>query len=491
MRANKLLPWIGVAVIWGTVIFGGVSGTFLSPLYSLCGAVLLALLVTQPRFLLMLTAILMAGEFTLPNLPSPMSLYLLTGLLFCVSVILERFLHRGENMTTVERRIMYWVMGFAFVLIVTAGIRGSGLKLLGNDKWGGRPYVLLLFASAILIQSMYVKLTKVQCKRMIMGMCIAGLFPTLAAVATCYGGTDILSQFVIQTDEYLKFKTGMTGNMEPGFRLQMAHASATYMFLLMWMVMYLGGLRSRIAMGICALAGIFLAGASGNRLALLYGVVLCISFIILNTRTSLAARLLNRYTLLLAITLTMLVLFSTELPLVFQRSISLIPFANVAPDIQMDASTTSLWRIEVWKLALKELPHYLLLGKGFAFHSEDVLSYVNWSMSDYSYVVASHNYHNGVVHILIDLGLPGMLFSAGFIIFVFRSHYRLLSARWNNSMLCHFHHVVLASFMTQVIVHLMVGGDATSFVFLLFLTIILTQLVRADAALNPATVASP
>ncbi|MFO7534540.1 MAG: hypothetical protein R6X19_02465 [Kiritimatiellia bacterium] len=469
-------------LIWGAVVYGGASGAIFKALYVLVGGTVLAVMVARPNFLLMATVILLASEFRLDFLPYQTGLYVMIGAVFCCSAVAEKILTRGQPVSGDEKKIIFWALGFALVLIVTAGIRGSGLRLLGSYKWGGRPYVLLLFAIAVLFQSLAVKLTGLQCKRMLYGFCLAGLFPSVAAIAIRYGGFDLLTRFVIQSDELLKSAPGLAGEVDPRYRLQIANVGATYMFLLMWLLVYLKGLRGRLLMGGVGVAGLLLTGISGHRISLLYGVVLSTAFILLNVRASLFSRLVNGYTALLTLTLSVLVMVSSQLPVMYQRSLSWLPFVDVSANAQIDAAVTSQWRIMVWKRAFEELPQYLLIGKGFAFSRDEMFSYVNWTMNDYSYVLSVHNYHNGLVHILVDLGLPGILFALGFVAVVYKKHYRLLSANWNSPMLCHFHRVMLAGFAAQVVVYLVVGGNVMTMLTLFFWTIMLMQLARADAA---------
>jgi hypothetical protein len=485
MKFNRLLPWIGVAVIGLIGLYGLATGSFFGMLRTLIAAVILILLIAQPRLLLVLTVLLMAADFTVPLMPSTLGLYIGVGALFCGAVVLEKVFRRGYPVSKEDRRIMIWAVAFAVVLVVTALVRGSGVRILGSDKWGGRPYFLLLLASAVLVQSLFVKLSVAQCKRIVIGLCLAGLFPTVAALVARYEGTNLLSRFVVQADEVGQSVNGVVGEVDPLFRLQVANVGATYLFLLMWLLLYARGVPARTLMIGSGITAIVLTGLSGHRISLLYGVVLSVAYVLLNVRTSLLARLANRYLLLLIMTMAVLVVLSPKLPVLFQRSLSWMPFTGVSQNAQFDAAVTTQWRIEVWKRAMEELPNYLLIGKGFAFQADELFSFVNWSMNDYNYVLTSHSYHNGVVQILVDLGLPGMLCTVGFIVAVFRRHYRLLSYQWNSPMLCHFHRVMLAGFAAQVVVYLIVGGGATTFVTLFFWTAILVQLARADGDAAP------
>ncbi len=479
---NRVLPWLGVLGIAGLAIYGASSGQMFTVLAGMLGVFLLVMVIARPHFLLSLTIFAMASEVSLDFLPVQMSLYMMVGVVFCASALLERVWRRGDRIEPQDRAVLFWVLGFTVVMMVTAVIRGSGLKFFGSEKWGGRPYVFIFFAVLVLIHGLLISLNKTQVKRLLYGFCFAGLFPALASIVARYGGSDILSRFIAKADEVAQVATGLVGE-DASFRLQVANVAAIYLFLLMWLVQYSKSVVSRMMMILCGILGIVLTGLSGHRISLLYGVVLSACFLMLNVRIPLWARLMNRYTISLVGILSAMILFSSRLPLMFQRSLAWLPFMDLTGDNRIDASITSQWRIEVWRRVWEIIPDYWLLGKGFAFSSGEMLSYVNWTMNDYDFVLTSHNYHNGFINILVDLGLPGIFFTLGFIVVVFKRHYLLLAAKWNSDMLRHFHQVMLAGFCAQILVYLVVGGGVTTLVTLFFWTLMLIQLVRADAKL--------
>lgn len=480
MSLNRFLPWIGFLIIAGTVLAGAASGQFLKPLGLLFAAGILVMLIGRPQWLLVITVVLMPSGLVLPFLPGSSGVYMLFGALGIVSIVIGDLSRGGGGMTREDRRLLFWISGFIAVLVVTAAFRGSGLRMLGSEKWGGRPYVLLIFAASLLIASFHVLLTPALCRRMIYGFCLAGLMPTLAALLAHYLGIEVLGQFFGGGDETTQILSSLAGADDPMFRLQIANVGSTYMFLLMWVVLQKGGVSGRVLMIACGLAGIVLTGISGHRISLLYGVVLSVAFVFLNVRVPVFRRLVNGYSLVLALILVMLVLFAHHLPYTFQRSLTWLPFVNVSAGAHFDSEVTSAWRMELWKRALEEAPDYLLLGKGFAFSSGEMLSFVRWTMNDYDFVLTSRNYHNGVIQLLLDLGLPGLFFAVGLVFVVLRKHYRYLSESWCLPWMNHLHRVMLAGFAAQVIVYVFVGGGATSFVDLFFWILILEQVRKVD-----------
>src|ERR1043165_2884981 len=63
--------------------------------------------------------------------------------------------------------------------------------------------------------------------------------------------------------------------------------------------------------------------------------------------------------------LGVLVVVSERLPFSVQRSLSFLP-VKIDPAVQMDAQGSLDWRLQMWDILRKEIPDYLLVGKGFA-----------------------------------------------------------------------------------------------------------------------------
>ena len=121
---------------------------------------------------------------------------------------------------------------------------------------------------------------------------------------------------------------------------------------------------------------------------------------------------------------TLIFAFSDRLPLPIQRSISFIPGINLHPLAQQSAQDTYEWRLEIWKAVLPDVPHYLLLGKGYGFDSTDFYFAERASAiaaargfrvnaQDNAFLV-SGDYHNGPLTLIIPLGIWGILAFAGF-----------------------------------------------------------------------------
>ena len=102
--------------------------------------------------------------------------------------------------------------------------------------------------------------------------------------------------------------------------------------------------------------------------------------------------------------------FVDKLPLSVQRSISFLPLA-VDSQAKHDASSTLDWRIQIWRIVIKEVPDHLILGKGYAYSGADYQltqeAVRRGIYQAYEDTLISGNYHNGILTLLVPFGLFG------------------------------------------------------------------------------------
>jgi hypothetical protein len=120
--------------------------------------------------------------------------------------------------------------------------------------------------------------------------------------------------------------------------------------------------------------------------------------------------------------------FSQAMPATVQRAISFLP-VNVDSDILEDTKASSEWRYEMWAEVWKEVPKYLIVGKGYSINPGEILA-VNDAIragaaSSFEGSMIAGDYHNGPLSIVVPFGIPGVL---GFLWVLVRG-YRVLS--WN------------------------------------------------------------
>ena len=188
--------------------------------------------------------------------------------------------------------------------------------------------------------------------------------------------------------------------------------------------------------------------------------------------------------------------FTDYLPKQVQRCLTFLP-VDVDPIVRADADDSTRWRVEMWKAVLPEVPHALLLGKGYAIDRSDLeLSddknhpYANYAGNYYAAMIAS-DFHNGPLSLLLPLGLWGFVFFT----WLAAAGVRLLHKNYihGNPELKKINTFLLAAFLTQLVMFYFIFGSfqtqLTEFTGILGLSVALNG-GRREAD-SPTTVKEP
>ncbi len=438
----------------------------------------LVFLVSKSRFTFALALALSTSSLTLPGLPSKVNLYLLTATLSTVALAAGAIITKKTNPGRPENK---FVLAFAGLLLATASIRGFGLRSFGGEAWGGFSYITMLMACFFFLAANHVELDEKTWRRTLTWMCLLSSLPTLAQAVYAYSGGAIhhLFYFIVPEYQVIEFmqQREQGSNMA---RLQQANVTSQYFCILAFLLMVRR--QNRRWSVLLFLAALVLAGISGNRIALVFIMLFVFFYMLTNKRMTWSQIVFHPGFLFGGIAFVILGFLAPYLPLTFQRILSILPFAHVSWEAKLAASSTINWRLEVWGAALRQVPDFLLIGKGFAFSAQEVmtLNARRLYMNDIEYVLASRNYHNGLIHTLLDLGLPGLILSVSFMVSVIHQHWALLGKTWTSKIMQHYHHVFLAIFIATVVTYFLLAGGVTHLAMLFFWAIILEGLVRAD-----------
>lgn len=126
-----------------------------------------------------------------------------------------------------------------------------------------------------------------------------------------------------------------------------------------------------------------------------------------------------------------------RLPYPVQRSFAWIP-GLAAPHVRADARASTEWRLQIWQRAVAEVPHHLLLGKGYALDLRD-LEMAQFRRLDPlrgrgeleagEAAELAGDYHNGPLSVIIPLGVLGVVGVGWF----FVASWRLLLHNYRHS----------------------------------------------------------
>jgi hypothetical protein len=472
------------------ITIGLIAGVFLFTIYAFANnswmlmCVLIAIpplifLVNRSDILLVLILSLFYSTLTLPIFPQNFNMFYVLALMFVMIMIANRIISKEQEPWTVAHRFL---MAFFLVVLITAGVRGAGLRAFGGSAWGGAGYILLAIGIGLYMLSRYVPLSGKQASRAVYGFCLLTFLPPAAQLLYALSGGKLWQQYYFVTPDYAAvFLLRGIQKGEEMMRVQNAGWFGYQLCLLSLMVPQ-GRFRNRV-LQIFLLGSCFvLSGVSGHRLTVVLIVVTCSVFFSLASRAGLA-RFINRYTIALAAGTILLAVFARHLPLTYQRALSVIPFANVSLEAKMNADSTSTWRMEIWQRMLREIPRYVLMGRGFTFSAEDVMLVSSGEkINSVEQAFATHNYHNGPLSLLIDLGLAGFVCASGFMLAVLYQQYKRVNAPWRDRRLQRLHAVLYASYVALIVIFYAIFGDArSSLVQMMVWAIMMESLSRADA----------
>ena len=112
--------------------------------------------------------------------------------------------------------------------------------------------------------------------------------------------------------------------------------------------------------------------------------------------------------------------FATAAALAFSARWRFCRSSSIDPMAKMDAEASSEWRVKMWREVIPQIPHYLLVGKGYGFSATEQAQ-LGQKMEGVELV---GDYHNGPLSVILPFGIFG---SIGFHLAYGRRHPRALS----------------------------------------------------------------
>jgi hypothetical protein len=295
------------------------------------------------------------------------------------------------------------------VVFVTARLTGGiGVKLLGGDTYGGKRYFTILAAAigffAIINRrippkraTLYVALFFLGAATMAIGNLPGVVSPSLNFLFTIFPAMSMDSftqqnSVVVQTI-YISRLSGLSVLGMGGFCAVLACYGIR------------GVLDAAKPWRLAALCTLFLLTLLGGFRSTV--ILLMMTFALLFFLEG-----LHRTSLLLPAIFVMVLggglvtVFASQLPLPFQRSLAFVPYIPIDPLVRMDAQGSTEWRLQMWQEVVPEIPHYLLVGKGYGFSGIEQYQIGMRGLEGFELV---GDYHNGPLSVILPFGLFGVI----------------------------------------------------------------------------------
>jgi len=406
---------------------------------------------------LMTLLVLTGATLYVPGFPSEFTL--LDLFLVCVVVLLLG--HQCARKSSNERRMVPPVLVFAMfaLLLLTMCLRGLGFQELGGSRMGGMTYVRILFALLLYLLPKPVVLTTRQWRAALIGYCLIAFVPPLVDLTFIISGGRIYHfYYLVRPQGGVPEALNVLESGEGIFRVKRLPGSEV---LLLALVLFPWRRGFKILICCTGLLAILFAGLTGYRLRLL-DLMLFVGILLFMVSRHGRIRLALKLAAGGASAFLLLLLVASDLPLPIQRTISWVPFVDVSYEATASALATTRWRLELWREMLRMLPDYWLIGRGFAFEesvSTAVQTLVGLDRHHVGWALMTHNYHNGPLGLLLDLGVFGLGLVLAIVVVVTLRYHRLTQQEWQDPYLAWLQKLLFAKFAASVFVFLFIYGD--------------------------------
>lgn len=452
-----LALFVSVCVALLAAVFIGSGDLLLLIIMSLVFICLSA--VAAPRAVTFATVILFFSALSVPQLQGKLNMFHLAAATLAALAIF--------NFAMTQRVKVRWCGGhtaillFLAIVLVTMGVRGSGFKILGSEKWGGMFYIQLAVCASLVFS---IPQLNMRAKWWRPALVTASLLTIPAAIAEIlalrgFWSGGILSFFQVVSSNDIDSITASQDFINRYFAVSLAGQTlyyAIFLFIPASILFSPGGIKHWPWA-----IGFTLTAAFGGFRTVLVSMVGVTVILIKWTRSIRPGFILLILGMGFAAYIA-LVFSSGYLPMQWQRAVSFLPGLQVSDVASADASTTVVWRLELWRRAVEQIPEYWMVGRGYAFSATDYLAaYDNvFGIIDaLEWAIVTSAYHQGTLSLVVGLGIPGLATGYSVLFLFARRHLRARMSGWSSPALQTCHTVMCAIFLMDIIQFLFIYGD--------------------------------
>jgi len=298
-------------------------------------------------------------------------------------------------------------------------IRGIGFEMLGSEKSGGMFYVKLISVLLLFVFSLKINLTENYISKLFICLSISFVLPFLSDLVYLFSGRQTLFNDLVSGSSTIQF---YANNSDTLLRIESGAPLAEYLTcltLVYFPIFNSSGKMQLNKINFLLLSIILvLVGISGHRMTLISIVLLILFYYYYSFGIKKLVKPILAISFIFLIVSAIAIIEFEHLPANFQRTFSFLPFTPTNT-VTLDASDSFNFRLFMAAKAYTMFPNYYLLGKGFAF--------VNYTVdfSDFFGIIDLFSeigvFHNGIIGLVINLGVPGLICGLGIIFSIYRS----------------------------------------------------------------------
>ncbi len=392
-------------------------------------------------------------------LPMDMTFHHLFLALFAVSALGGRVIQPEK--LSLEKS---WPLAllFAFWMAVLILVRGHSISFLGSSRAGGAVYVHIAIAFLFFWYSGWIRLSNRQWCRALVAM-IALIFVQLGLnlMVVLSGGGIMFPMMFLRATHALHFSLGeVAQGMAISRWALLQPVVAIYLLpIYLWPE---GVRRVRLRYLVCFGLSLLVALLSGFRTSVTRSTLFVMFYFVLHSTRPLV-KLVGVGLGFLLLT-SALVFWVDYLPTPFQRVLTMVPGVQVSRHADISAYHTMLWRRELWHRAIREIPRYAIIGRGFGY---DPVAYQLalqgarqgsvWASTEATFI--GGHMHQGGLDLLLFLGVPGTLILLLWTGLLTLDHLRQHWTRsWNDPVLQRYHYGMTILLLVHVIQFLVFEG---------------------------------
>jgi hypothetical protein len=367
------------------------------------------LLIKSHHSFVIIAANAFVNVFFLPGQPQ---LWVLANSISFGMAIVSRPLDRSQKRLVGSRSVTWSLLVLTVVILITAKESGGiGIRAFGSSVYGGKRYVWLLtgIAGYFALTSQAVAVAARQ--RLVGWYFLSSITSAVGNLAYALGPT-FYFLFLLFPVEWALQQAGADQSGNELVRLSGLGpaAGAIQTFLLArYGIRGLLEIRHPWRLGLF-LVSIVCAMFSGFRSTIVV-LILILAFQFYYERLF-RTRLFPIVLAGCVASFAIVALTAERLPLALQRTLAFLPI-KIDPAMRRNADATIEWRVEMWKVLVRQIPEYFWIGKGFAMDPTDMYlageAIKRGHAEAFEGALIAGDYHSGPLSVIIPLGIFGVI----------------------------------------------------------------------------------